>query len=265
MKQLKANLYKDICSILSSEQSTFKTAQNVVLFSRVISEYPSKNINCICINRLLHYFEKNVVSISLILDIMRDEGEDEEIIKNIEYLKDHPTLTTQSEITHLCRVLADYVKYSKILKVKNSFLSSLDMIEDDETGIKESVDTLYKLSNDIINAYNVANVSSVSHTFDTSDKDAMKTVVAETKDSQSSDNIILTSIRGLNNLLSPGYVPGCLYVFAALPGNYKSGILLQSHIDACQHNEHIKKSMNGKTPISIYISMENSMTQTVKR
>jgi hypothetical protein len=205
------------------------------------------------------------MSVPLILDIMKDEGEDEEIIKNIGYLKDNPTITTQSEVTRLCMVLADYVKYSKILKVKNSFLSTLDLLEDEDTPIKDSVDTLYRISNDIVNAYNVANVSSVSHTFDTNDKDAMKTVIAEAKDMQSPDKYIVTSIRGLNNLLSPAFLGGCVYVFAALPGNYKSGILLQSHVDACRYNEHIKNTTNGKTPVSIYISMENSMAQTLKR
>jgi hypothetical protein len=265
MKQLKANIYKNICSILSSDKSTFKTAQNLVLFSRVVSEYPSKTIYCLCINRLLSFFERSVMSVPLILDIMKDEGEDEEIIKNIGYLKDNPTITTQSEVTRLCMVLADYVKYSKILKVKNSFLSTLDLLEDEDTPIKDSVDTLYKISNDIVNAYNIANVSAVSHTFDTNDKDAMKTVIAEAKDMQSPDKYILTSIRGLNNLLSPAFLGGCVYVFAALPGNYKSGILLQSHVDACRYNEHIKNTTNGKTPVSIYISMENSMAQTLKR
>ena len=147
MKQLKANIYKNICSILASDKSTFKTAQNLVLFARIISEYPSKQIHCLCINRLLSFFEKSVMSVPLILDIMKDEGEDEEIIQNIEYLKNNPTITTQSEVTRLCYILADYVKYSKILKVKNSFLSTLDLLDDEDASIKDSVDTLYKLSN----------------------------------------------------------------------------------------------------------------------
>jgi replicative DNA helicase len=265
MKQLKSNIYKSICSILSSEKATFKTAQNVILFSRVVNEYPSKNPYCLTIKRILSFFERNVISIPLIIDTMKDEGEDEEVIQNIEYLKDHPTITTQAEVTQLCMLLSDYVKYSKILKVKNSFVGTLDVIDDDETPIKETVDALYRMSNEIVNAYNVVNVSAVSHTFDTNDREAMRTVVAETKDAQSPDKIIRTSIRGLNNLLSPGYLSGCLYVYAGLPGNYKSGMLLQSHVDTCRYNEHLKNATNGKTPISIYISMENSMAQTLKR
>ena len=265
MKTLKNNIYKNIASILCSEKNDFKTAQNVVLFSRIISTYPSKSIYCLVASRIISFIEKNINSISLIIEVMRDEGEDEEIITNVEFLRDNPTIKTQAEVTRLCVVLADYIKFSKILKLKNSFISTLDMIDDDDTNIKADVDTLYKLSTEIVNAYNVTNIANVSHTFDTNDTEAMKNVVAETKDARSADKVILTGIRGLNTLLSPGYLSGCLYVYAGLPGNYKSGILLKSHIDTLKFNEHLKNTTNGKTPISMYISMENTMAQTVRR
>ena len=265
MKTLKNNIYKNIASILCSEKNDFKTAQNVVLFSRIISTYPSKSIYCLVASRIISFIEKNINSISLIIEVMRDEGEDEEIITNIEFLRDNPTIKTQAEVTRLCTVLADYIKFHKILKLKNSFLSTLDMIDDDDANIKADVDTLYKLSTEIVNAYNVTNIANVSHTFDTNDTEAMKNVVAETKDVRSADKVILTGIRGLNTLLSPGYLSGCLYVYAGLPGNYKSGILLKSHVDTLRFNEHLKNTTNGKTPISMYISMENTMAQTVRR
>lgn len=265
MKTLKNNIYKNIASILCSEKNDFKTAQNVVLFSRIISTYPSKSIYCLVASRIISFIEKNINSISLIIEVMRDEGEDEEIITNIEFLRDNPTIKTQAEVTRLCTVLADYIKFSKILKLKNSFISTLDMIDDDDANIKADVDTLYKLSTEIVNAYNVTNIANVSHTFDTNDTEAMKNVVAETKDVRSADKVILTGIRGLNTLLSPGYLSGCLYVYAGLPGNYKSGILLKSHVDTLRFNEHLKNTTNGKTPISMYISMENTMAQTVRR
>ena len=265
MKTLKNNIYKNIASILCSEKNDFKTAQNVVLFSRIISTYPSKSIYCLVASRIISFIEKNINSISLIIEVMRDEGEDEEIITNVEFLRDNPTIKTQAEVTRLCTVLADYIKFSKILKLKNSFISTLDMIDDDDANIKADVDTLYKLSTEIVNAYNVTNIANVSHTFDTNDTEAMKNVVAEPKDVRSADKVILTGIRGLNTLLSPGYLSGCLYVYAGLPGNYKSGILLKSHVDTLRSNEHLKNTTNGKTPISMYISMENTMAQTVRR
>lgn len=266
MKTLKTSIWKNIASILSSNHTDWKSAQNMVLFARVISTYPAKTIYYQVCERMLHFMEQNIHSVSLILDTMRDEGEDSEIISNIEILSKNPTITTLAEVQRLCRVLIDYVKYAKILKVKDSFMQTLDMIDDDdELKVKETVETLYKLSNDIVNAYHTASFIQATDSFDTSNKEQMRNVLAVTKDSRSADKTIITGIRGLNNLLSPGYLSGCLYIYAALPGCYKSGILLQSHIDTCKYNEHLKHALNGKRPVSIYISMENTMPQTIRR
>lgn len=267
MKTFRNSIYKDIASILCSPQSDLKTAQNVVLFSRAISTYPSKSVYCLVANRIINFIEKNIINISLIIEIMKDEGEDEEIIENVEFLMNNPTIKTQAECTRLCQLLADYIKYSKILKIKDSFIKTLDVIDADDNvnDLHDHIEHLNQCALEITNAYNSANVRTVSHTFDSSDVEAMKVVVAEAKDARSPDKCIITGIRGLNSLLSPGYLSGCLYVYAALPGNYKSGILLKSHIDTLKYNDHIKNTTNGKTPISMYISMENTMAQTVRR
>lgn len=264
MKTLKAAVYKNIASILCSDNMNFRSAQTLLLFNKVIFTYPSNSIYCLTASRLISFYEKNVFKISLILEIMRDEGEDEEIINTIEQLHNEPTITTQSEVTRLCKLLADYVKWARMLQKKESWLASLDVI-DDESNIKESIDTMYKMANDIVAAYNVINIEEVSNTFDTKDKESMKAVIAEAKDARSPDKVIVTGIRGLNSLLSPGYLSGCLYVYQGLPGNYKSGILLKGHVDTLKYNQHLKNALNGKIGISMYISMENTMSQTVRR
>ena len=266
MKTLKPAIYRNIASILCSNNANFRSAQNLLVFSKVLSTYPAKSIYYQVSHRMLSYYEKNVFKISLILEIMRDEGEDEEIINIVEQLNKEPSIKTQAEVIRLCKVLADYVKWAKMLQKKKSFAAALDLMDaDDESNIKETVETMYKLSTEMISAYNVINVSEVSSVFDTCDKDAMKTVVADAKDARAPDKVILTGIRGLNSLLSPGYLSGSLYVYQGLPGNYKSGMLLKGHVDTLKYNQHLKNVLNGKTGISMYISMENTMSQTVRR
>lgn len=267
MKVMRNNLYKDMASILCSDKKGgFRTSQNTVLFSSAVRTYPSKSPFCLVINRLMHFFERNVNSIQLILEIMRDEGEDEEIITNIEFLQKNPTIKTQAEVNHLCEILSDYIKYSKLLKVKNSFISTFDLIDDDNPeNIHQVVESTNELALAVVNAYNSASFSTTAHTFDTNDPDGMKIAVANAKDKKSTDQAIITSIRGVNDLLSPGYLVEQVYVWAGLPGQYKSGMLLNGHVDACRCNPHIVESMQGKTPISVYISMENTMTQTISR
>lgn len=259
-------LYKSICSCLVSKDNNLKKSKNIITFARALQVYPSKSKYCITSNRIIHHFEQSVFDIKLILELERTESEDEEVINVIEELIDNPVIKTESECKRLVLTLSDYIKYAKILKIKNTWLKAMDLIDDsDPTNIHEQVEAIYKISSDVVNSYNSVNVSEGSHTFDTTDKDGMKTVLAEANDTRRPDKVILTGIRMLNSILSPGYLSGCLYVFEGLPGNYKSGILLKTHVDTLRYNVHLKNIMGDKTPISMYITMENTMSQTVIR
>lgn len=265
MKQLKTTLYKSIASIIVSDNTEFKSSRNMTIFSQILSIYPSKSIYALTAHRVFSYIERNILNVDLMIELMKEDGEDEEIIKTIKDLRRNPEVKTSSEVTELCIMFTDYIKYSRILKKKDGFIQSLDLIDGDIAPNKENMRQLYNMAQDIIEAYNYANITNTSHTFDTSDKEAMKFIVAETKDARSSDKVIITGVRGLNMILSPGYLGGYLYIYAALPGCYKSGILLKGHVDTLRFNDHLKNITNGKQPVSIYISMENTMTQTVRR
>lgn len=265
MKTLKNNIYKDIISILCSAKKDLNNAPAVVIFDKAISTYPSKSVYCLAAHRLIAYIEQNIRNVDLILDAMRDEGEDKDIIEAIEFLKTNPTISTRAEANRLCSMLSDYIKYAAILKAKDPFLKTLDIIEEDDDNLHDNIEKLYELAMQIAKAYQAVNLQSVIHSFDSSDMEAMKMAIADAKDARSPDKCIITGVRGLNNLLSPGYLSGCLYIYCALPGNYKSGILLKSHVDTLKYNDHIKNTTNGKIPISMYISMENTMAQTIRR
>ena len=258
-------MYKNMASALASDDESFRSATNLVLFRRVTNQYPSKHMWYQICCRLMHYIELNIRSIPLIIETMRDEGEDPEIISNIEMIREKPAIRTIQELNTLCSILNDYVKYAKLLQVKDSFIQTLDMMDEDEINIHNTVESLYQMSGDIVAGYNAVNVAAVTNRFDSTDTDGMKTAIAQAKDVRASSRVIVTSIRALNALLSPGYLGGYLYVYMALPGCYKSGILLTGHVDTCKYNAHIKESLNGKTPISMYISMENTMAQTIRR
>ena len=265
MKTLKPALYKNIASVLTSDDESFRSASNIILFTRVLQIYPNKNKWYQACHRLIHYLEMNIRSISLIIETMNDEGEDKEIIDAIELVRKEPTINTLQELTQLCTLLNDYVKWSKILQAKDSFIKCLDMLEDDNSPIHETVESLYQISGGIQTAYNSVNMNSTVNRFDSTDIDGMKTAIAQAKDLRAVNRVIITGERGLNNLLSPGYVSGGVYVYMALPGCYKSGTLLDGHVSACMYNAHIKETLSGKTPISMYISMENTMAQTIRR
>ena len=259
MKQLKQSIYKNILSVIVQHQ--FRTSQNMILFSRILSAYPTnKGSYYVTAERTLSYLERGVRDINLIIEDMKMTGEDEEIYNTLSDINKNPSITTIPEVSHLVKILSTYLKYANILKVKNSFISSMDMIDDDnDENVGDVVESVHEYAKQICDAYNVANVSAVQHQFDTGQPELMENIVAHAQDSTNVTNVVLTGIRSLNDLLSPGYVNGALYVYAALPANYKSGILLESHIDVLRFNNHLKENLNGKRPVSIYISMENGI------
>lgn len=263
--KLKNSIYKNILSCLVSSQPELRTQQIVSVMSRLLNEYPSKSLEYCAAHRVIHYYEKSINSLSLIIESMRDEGEDEEIINLVELMNREPTINTKQEATKLCELLYDYIKYSRALKVKDRMSNAIETLDNEDSNVRETVKNLQLVANEVANACNITTVNSSSHSFDTNDLEAMEYAVAEAQESHAPDRVILTGIRSLNVLLSPGYLPGALYVYAGAPGNYKSGMLLESHVDTCRFNEHIKQSTNGKIPISIYITMENSMAQTIRR
>lgn len=262
--KLKNSVYKNILSCLVNKQPELRTNQIISVMARLLSEYPSKSIEYCAAYRVIHYYEKSINSLSLILESMREEGEDEEIINLIELTNREPSINTKEEAVKFCELLYDYIKYSRALKVKDKMSNAIEALDDD-TNIRDTVMNLQRVSNEVANACNITTISSSSSSFDTNDLEAMEYAVAEAQESRAPDRVILTGIRSLNVLLSPGYLPGALYIYAGAPGNYKSGMLLESHVDTCRFNEHIKQSTNGKIPISMYITMENSMAQTIRR
>ena len=265
MKTLKPVIFKSIASALVSKDEKFHSATNLVLFTRVLQLYPAKGIWYDICQRIIHYYEQNIHSVPLMIETMRDQGEDQEIISNMEMIYANPIIKNIQELKQFCTLMNDYVKYAKLLKMKDSFLTTLDLLEDDDCNIHDTVESLYTMSGDITTAYNSVNISTDVNKFDSDDTDGMKTAIAQAKDIRSANRVIITGERALNSLLSPGYVGGNVYVYMGCPGCYKSGTLLDGHVSACKYNAHIVESLNGKTPISMYISMENTMAQTVRR
>ena len=79
-------------------------------------------------------------------------------------------------------------------------------------------------------------------------------------------SIIISGMQMLNELLAPGYRGGKLYTYAALPANFKSGILLKTAIDCIKYNA---KTYRGKKDSHkkcvIYFTMENTTEESFER
>ncbi len=79
-------------------------------------------------------------------------------------------------------------------------------------------------------------------------------------------NYIKTGIQYLNQMFGGGYECGRLYMYIGQPGGGKSVVLLQSALWAKQFNvEDITLKDPTKKPCIVFLSMENSIKETVER
>jgi len=75
-----------------------------------------------------------------------------------------------------------------------------------------------------------------------------------------------TGIRELNDMLSPGFAPGRLYLFLGLTGGYKSSMLLQCARWIKLYNQPtLKRKDPSSIPTVLLITTENSVDETVVR
>lgn len=75
---------------------------------------------------------------------------------------------------------------------------------------------------------------------------------------------IQTGIKMFNEMLNGGYENGRVYCALAPAKNWKSGFLLNSAIWAKRYN-HLSPKDPTKKPIALYISLENSIKETIER
>ena len=55
--KLKNNIYRDMLSVLVSNQKELRSQQTIALFSRALSEYPSKSDEYLAAHRVISYME----------------------------------------------------------------------------------------------------------------------------------------------------------------------------------------------------------------
>lgn len=215
-----------------------------------------KTLNLIVDERIYEYN-------SLKSELLSDDEIDElkiGIIYDIDKLK-----IGYEESKKLIKKIEDGLNYGYVLTIKN-ILSDLAMCidEDDFSTYREVSEELYKLASNIV---------TMKRYIDIEDSDIIFSLEPEKFESAISDameklqdklKIFRTGIQWLNTMLAPGYMSKRLYMYLAFPGGGKSQMLLKSALDIKKYNR-AKPRDPDKRPTVLYITMENSVEETVER
>lgn len=187
----------------------------------------------------------------------------EDIVTNLSRYKQ----LNHSEITFLNKFIEDRLQMGVVINHIQDMKTIIEQVEDGEYATYgEAVSKV----DDWINKYRVSSrdiTTNKSRKFlsmnDPNIKDRISDILQILG---STSSIIISGIQMLNEMLSPGFRPGKLYVFLGLSGGYKSAMLLKIVLDCVKFNSKTyKPKKEGMKPCVLYLTMENGLEESFAR
>jgi replicative DNA helicase len=174
---------------------------------------------------------------------------------------------SHSEITYMNRKIEDYLQYGSV----GPFLERMaEIIERVDSGEFATYAEAFAWMNEWTKDFTTHSRhirsevnNGVLRFNDTSIDEKVEDILANLG---STSSIIITGMQMLNEMLGPGYRGGKIYTYAALPANFKSGLLLKTAIDCIKYNGKTyrgKKDSHKKAVV--YFTMENTTAETFER
>ena len=203
---------------------------------------------------------------SLIINYASEDIDDpiiSDIINNIPKYKN----ISHSEIMYLNKMIEDRLKYGTI---RSHAAEIVDIIERIDSGEFSTYAQAYMWVEDWIRRFQ-ADARRIKSEINNgvlrfNDPNIVEKVQDILDKLGSTNSIIISGMQMLNDILSPGYRGGKLYTYAALPANFKSGLLLKTALDCIKYNG---KSYRGKKDSHkkavVYFTMENTTPETFER
>lgn len=270
------SILKQILKILTMEHAGFRTFKSVKNINRLFTNIDmAKYKNNVelqtyiwCINYISKQWLAGIVSPDIIIEMMRKQPEFTNIADDIinECLND-PNIVTVPEAKAIFDIISEALQYGFVASVKEEYIHLLDDINLDEPGaFRNLVDRLFTISQSLLDIKHNTNMVANKVEFNTADFDSVREAVNSTLDSlRTSNNIFKTGIKRLNTLLSPGYMNGRIYLYLGLPASGKSLMLLKTALDIRKYNTDFKPKTPGMKPCVLYVTMENTFTETIER
>ena len=270
------SILKSIMKILTMEHGgfrTFKAVKNINrLFTSIdLSKYKDKPeltayIWCIC------YVSKQwldgVTTPDLIAEMAKNHPEYDNIKGDIiTSCMNDKNIISAPEAKAIFDLISEALQFGYITSMKDEYLKLIDDIDMNEPeSFKKLAERLFQISQSLMDIKHQTNLIQDKITFNTSDTESIKESISQTISSlKDSGNALKTGIKRWNTLLSPAYMNGRLYVYAGTPASFKSGILLKSALDIRKYNPGYVTKTPGMRPCVVYVTQENSFTETIER
>lgn len=187
----------------------------------------------------------------------------DEIIKNLDKYKN----LNFNELNFISQFIQDRLTYGIFLNKAKDMKSIIERMEDDEfPTFQDANNSIQEWVNDYTAARRNISTAWNDDMLDFNDPNLEERVTEINDRLGDESSIIITGIQMLNEMLSPGFRPGKLYMFLGLTGGYKSAMLLKIILDCARYNaaSYIPKR-EGSKPYVLYLTMENTIDESFAR
>jgi replicative DNA helicase len=175
----------------------------------------------------------------------------------------------ESEANVISKAISDRYRYVIVNRYIPTLMETLDKL-DRSTYESSYVDLVFDLKNTMervmveLDSTETSDGLIKSFNFADNNKfyDLMDLIVTKAKKPGS---VLYTGIKKLNDMLSPGFEGKRLYTFIGGSGKFKSGTLLNIADQIRRFNPQIKPIENGRRKTILFITMENSIEETIER
>lgn len=177
-------------------------------------------------------------------------------------------MLSSSDCDYLSKAILTRVQTVAIYKAKNELIDTLQKI--DATSFSSSyvelVERVRKQMTDLVGALQVIdNDQGLLKEFAFSLQDAAALIDRVVKKRKRPAAVLQTGIRQLNAILAPGFQAGRMYTIVGGSGKFKSGTLLNIADQIRRFNPQIPAYENGLRKCILFITLENSIEETIER
>lgn len=202
---------------------------------------------------------------SVLISYIKENLEDaEEILNNVNFQKNQ---LHDSECKVMAKAVNERLQFLYIYQVKDDIVNMLN--EFDTLGFTSYFDIINslksKLSNLMVKLRSVSAPDALIRSFNFSGEEYMSLLTNIVNKAKQPTTVLQTGIRQLNAILSPGFQSGRLYTFLGGTGRFKSGTLWNITDQLRQFNPQIIPVENGMRKTILFLTMENTIYETVIR
>lgn len=209
--------------------------------------------------------EEHINDDNVLMSYIREklDGADE-IIKSVNFEKNQ---ITDSECKIMNKFINERLQYIYIYQVKDEIIKELSVFDNiGFTSYYDVVNTLKeKLSKLLVKLQNISSPDELIRQFNFSGDQFIDLLTQVVNKAKKPSTVLMTGIRQLNAILSPGFQSGRMYTFLGGTGRFKSGTLWNITDQIRQFNPQIKPVENGMRKVLLFVTMENTIYETIIR